>query len=68
MTDLQSENLTRYGMAAVGAIAGFAVWLLLEVLPDAVDNEWLLLWLGSSVFAFFSLLLGLVGPLKPKDA
>uniref|UniRef100_UPI0035180492 hypothetical protein n=1 Tax=Cognatishimia sp. TaxID=2211648 RepID=UPI0035180492 len=68
MADMSKENLMRIGNASVGAVAGFAVWLLIDVLPEALDNQWLYLWIASVVFGFFTLLLGLVGPLKPVEA
>jgi hypothetical protein len=68
MSEYSNENLMRLSNAVVGALAGVSFWLLVEVLPDALENEWLFLWIGSVVFGFFALLLGLVGPLKPREA
>ena len=65
---MSKENVQRMGVAGVGALAGFSLWLLIEVLPDALDNQWLILWLGSTICGFFVLLLGLIGPLKPREA
>lgn len=58
----------RVALASIGALAGLSIWLLIDVLPDAIDNKWLFLWLGSVICGFFTLLLGLIGPLKPREA
>ncbi|MEJ5217662.1 hypothetical protein WG622_05390 [Cognatishimia sp. D5M38] len=68
MSEISNENLTRIGMACVGALAGGSVWVLMDVLPQSIENQWLLLWIGSVIFGFFTPLLGLVGPLKPREA
>ena len=68
MSEISNENLTRIGMACVGALAGFSIWVLMDVLPQNIENQWLLLWIGSVIFGFFTPLLGLVGPLKPREA
>ena len=68
MSETSNENLTRIGMACVGALAGLSIWVLMDVLPYSIENQWLLLWVGSVIFGFFTPLLGLVGPLKPREA
>ena len=68
MSEISNENLTRIGMACVGALAGLSIWVLMDVLPKSIENQWLLLWMGSVIFGFFTPLLGLVGPLKPREA
>lgn len=58
----------RVWMSLIGGIAGLAAWILLEVLPDALDNQRLFLWIASATGGFFTVLLALLGPLKARPA
>jgi len=49
---------------AIGAVAGAAAYLLVEVLPDRVENERVILLISAATGGFFSALLAAVGPLR----
>lgn len=57
------ENAGRAVMMAIGAIAGLSLWYLVDVLPDQVDSERLLLGVSAFAAAFFFSLLAANGPL-----
>lgn len=64
-----SENaIARLGMSGIGAIAGLAVWALLDLLPDLVGNDRWVLALASLGLGFFGVLLALLGPPRPGRA
>lgn len=52
----------RAEMAAIGAAAGLALWLFVDVLPDALDDQRLLLALATLTLGGFGLVLALGGP------
>lgn len=53
----------RIWMTAIGALAGLAGWLLVDVLPDMVQSERLLLLLSAATGGFFACLLAAAGVL-----
>lgn len=55
-------------MGLLGAFAGLAMWTLFEVLPDAIENQRLLLWIASATLGFFVLVFALLGSLRWKEA
>lgn len=63
-----SVVLDRGMMAAIGAVAGLAVWLFVDVLDDVIENGRLLLLLMAATLGFFSVLLALAGPVIPRRA
>ncbi|MDJ0824653.1 MAG: DUF4153 domain-containing protein [Rhodobacter sp.] len=66
-TDAQVTR-DRLAMTAIGALAGFAAYALVEILPDRIDDERLLLFLVTATGGFFAALLAAVGPLSPARA
>ncbi|WP_306006738.1 DUF4153 domain-containing protein [Aquicoccus porphyridii] len=52
----------RAEMAAIGAVAGLALWLFVDVLPDALDDRRLLLVLATLILGGFGVVLALGGP------
>ncbi len=52
----------RAEMAAIGAAAGLALWLFVDVLPDALDDQRLLLVLATLILGGFGVMLALGGP------
>ncbi|WP_137701578.1 DUF4153 domain-containing protein [Marimonas lutisalis] len=64
MAEIQPENVTlnRTEMALVGGFAGLALWLFVDVLPDVIDNDRLLLFLATLCLSAFAVLLALGGP------
>lgn len=67
MNEMQT-TAERLSLAAIGALAGLAVWSMIEFLPDMVDNARWLLALLTFGFAFFGVLMALLGPQKPVSA
>lgn len=62
---VQTEALGRLSMALVGGLAGLALWLLADVLPDRmVDQPRLYLFLSALAWALFSSWLAMAGPLR----
>ncbi|GAA6206913.1 DUF4153 domain-containing protein [Cognatishimia sp. WU-CL00825] len=66
--NLPNSTASRAYLCGIGALAGLSLWLLFDVLPDALGNQYLLLWIASTSMAFFGLTLGLSGYLHPKQA
>ena len=60
--------VTRASFALIGAIAGIAIWVLFEVLPDVVTNARLVLFVAAGGTAFFGVLLALMGPVRLSAA
>lgn len=52
----------RGAMALTGALAGLAAWLMVEIVPDLVQNPHLLITLVAAVGGFFTVLLAISGP------
>ncbi|UZD91553.1 DUF4153 domain-containing protein [Cognatishimia activa] len=61
-------NQQHLWMCLLGAIAGLSIWVLFDVLPDAIENQRLLLWLASAIVGFFILAFALLGSLRWKEA
>ncbi len=51
-------------LAIIGALAGVAAWLLIEVLPDRLDDDRLILLIAAATGGFFSAFLAATGPLS----
>lgn len=51
-------------LALIGALAGLAVWVLVEVLPEQVANKRLLLFVTTATGGFFVAFLAAIGPLS----
>lgn len=64
MTEQTGSAVMRGRLALIGALAGVAVWALIEVLPDLVSNARLLLFVVAGGLAFFAVLLALLGPVR----
>ncbi|WP_294225963.1 DUF4153 domain-containing protein [uncultured Shimia sp.] len=63
------RNVTgRVEMASVGAIAGLAIWALVDHLPDVITHPHVYLAVTSFVSGFFAVLLGLSGPYRVARA
>lgn len=61
----QTETLGRLSMALVGGLAGLALWLLADELPDLLsDQPRLYLFLSVLVWALFAAWLAMAGPLR----
>ena len=63
--DLNQQHLW---MCLLGGAAGLAMWVLFELLPDAIENQRLLLWIASATIGFFTLVFALLGSLRWKEA
>lgn len=70
MTDDLNHRVAgpRSGLAAGGALAGVALYLLFEVLPELTGSAQLLTGLVTGTLAFFTVLLIALGPLSPARA
>ena len=68
MSQEMQSVATRLSLAAIGALSGLAVWGMVEVLPDLVDNMRMLVFLLTLGFVFFGVLLALIGPERPVPA
>lgn len=58
----------RFELAAIGAVAGYCLWGLFEILPDVIGQGFLLLAVTVAATVFFSVLMALVGPERPLRA
>ncbi|MDJ0630149.1 MAG: DUF4153 domain-containing protein [Rhodobacter sp.] len=67
-TDSRSSARDRIVMTVLGALAGFAAYALVELLPDYVENERLLLFTITLTGGFFAALLAAAGPLPYAKA
>ena len=64
-----SISRDRLILTVIGGFAGLAAYLLVEVLPDHIDNERMLLFIAASTGAFFAAFIGASGPLTfPRAA
>ncbi len=64
-----SISRDRLILTVIGGLAGFAAYLMIEVLPDHIDNERVLLFIAASTGAFFAAFIGATGPLPfPRAA
>ena len=68
MSQEMQSAAARLSLAAIGALSGFAVWGMVEVLPDLVENARALVLLLTLGFVFFGVLLALIGPERPVPA
>ncbi|MBD3677615.1 MAG: DUF4153 domain-containing protein [Rhodobacteraceae bacterium] len=68
MTDMNEKAIQRAVMALLGGLAGMALWGLVEILPDRIENERVLLGIAAAAGAFFVSLLAMAGPLGPRWA
>ncbi len=55
-------------LTAIGALAGLAAWVLVEILPDFVRNERLMLLIAVFTGGFFAAFLAATGPLNYRRA
>ncbi|MFY0597691.1 MAG: DUF4153 domain-containing protein [Cognatishimia sp.] len=71
MTELEQDknlNQQHLWMSILGALAGLSMWVLFEYLPDAIENDRLLLWSASATVGFFVLSFALLGSLRWQRA
>lgn len=67
--DRWGETNSRRGiLAGAGTLAGLAFWLLVDVIPDIVDNTRVVLTLAVATFAFFSTFLLTLGHLSLRQS
>ncbi|MEI4196636.1 DUF4153 domain-containing protein [Roseovarius sp. E0-M6] len=62
------STMDRISLAAVGAVAGIAMYLLFDLIPELVDNQRLVLLAATTGASFFSVLLALLGPTPLRRA
>lgn len=55
-------------LTAIGALAGVAAWVLVDILPEFVRNDRLMLLIAVLTGGFFSAFLAAIGPLPYKRA
>ncbi len=65
---MSSTSTDRARMAAMGAVAGLALWVLADVLPDEIQNDRIVMFLATLFGAFFAALLAASGPLSAGRA
>ncbi|MCG6904906.1 MAG: DUF4153 domain-containing protein [Rhodobacter sp.] len=70
MTKPHSNRIAmdRLMFALIGAIAGAACYVLVEILPEQIENERLLLLVAAAAGGFFAALLAAIGPLPLSRA
>ncbi|MEJ1992576.1 MAG: DUF4153 domain-containing protein [Maritimibacter sp.] len=69
MQNETGQDLTRrLILAALGAVAGLALWFLTDKLPDLTDNSHLVLTLSALIASSFAILLITIGPLPLQKA
>ncbi|MEO0703269.1 MAG: DUF4153 domain-containing protein [Pseudomonadota bacterium] len=68
MSDVSSVAHGRGVLALCGALAGAALWVLIDVLPELTQNDRLILALATAAAAFFVPLLAMIGPLPAPRA
>ena len=67
--DRWGEKNTRRGiLAGAGTLAGLAFWLLVDVIPDIIDNTRVVMTLAVATFAFFSTFLLTLGHLSLRKS
>jgi len=64
MTDQTPTAMTRITYALVGGLVGICSWVLVDVVPDVIDNGHAVLLLISGGLGAFAVLLGLMGPVR----
>ena len=64
----KSPHFDRLVLAGIGALSGLAGWLLIDVLPDRVENERAIMAIAALMWAFFGSLLVSIGPLPLRRA
>ncbi len=62
--DQTQDMNSRVVMALTGALAGFSVWLMSEVLHELISNQHVFLFVVASISGFFGTLLALCGPVS----
>lgn len=62
MRSVINESSQRPVLGVVGLAAGLTAWLMAEIMPELLNDDRLYLWVASSSFGVFSVLLGLLGP------
>ncbi len=65
---MKEASATRIRMAAIGALAGVAFWLLADVLPDRISDGRIVMLLAAGFGAFFSAMLAVSGPMNTARA
>lgn len=69
MTPADSKDISsRATMALIGGIVGFAMWMLIEVVPDVLTNPHVFVTVTAAVAGFSGVLLGIVGPVPLRRA
>ena len=58
----------RAELTLIGALAGLAMWVLIEKAPDVLTNPHLFLTVASAVAGYFAVLLALAGPANIRRA
>jgi len=64
----KTPHFDRLVLAGIGALSGLAGWLLIDVLPDRVENERAIMAIAALMWAFFGSLLVSIGPLPLRRA
>ena len=68
-TDVEKNpHFDRLVLAGIGALAGLAGWILIDVLPDQIENERAIMAIAALMGAFFASLLVSIGPLTLRRA
>ncbi|PIE13561.1 MAG: hypothetical protein CSA70_04625 [Rhodobacterales bacterium] len=62
MVDLDGGAKDRLVMGVLGGVAGCALWLFIDVLPDRIENQRVLLVLGAFILGSFGVALALAAP------
>ena len=69
MTPADSKDISsRATMALIGGIVGFAMWMLIDVVPDVLTNPHVFVTVTAAVAGFSGVLLGIVGPVPLRRA
>lgn len=55
-------------MTFVGGVAGLAAWMLIEIVPDHLENPHLLVTVVAAVAGFFAVMLAIAGPVSVAKA
>lgn len=58
----------RVSLTATGAVAGLALWVIAELLPDVIQNGRAILAVATAAAGFFGPLMIMLGPLTPSRA
>ncbi len=68
ITSMGGASAERIRMAAMGAVAGLALWVLVDVLPNLISNDRAVMFLAALAGSFFLALLAASGPLRTGAA